>query len=215
MPSLPIYTITEEVVLQTVEVGFRLQPNWQVSFTNPTAGPWKAIRFGDYVGGTDLKYAKEEDRPDLIVFNEKYSLFLILEAKENILRLIAGQGLNRSERYPQLEKSIAVFYKEMNRIDSILQDPNKAHLVFKNGLRDYRIVTGYIYPEPKSNSRDLDQKLIDLHQKIALGINESRLYPCLLMIVRQQGFDLIVDTKVHGASMEVEQLLHEALRFPS
>ena len=88
MPSLPIYTITEEVVLQTVEVGFRLQPNWQVSFTNPTAGPWKAIRFGDYVGGTDLKYAKEEDRPDLIVFNEKYSLFLILEAKENILRLI-------------------------------------------------------------------------------------------------------------------------------
>lgn len=214
MGTLPSYTITEEVVLQTVEVGFRLQPDWQVSFTNPTAGPWKTIRFGDYVGGTDLKYAKEEDRPDLIVFNEKYSLFVILEAKDSILKLIAGHGVNRSESYPQLEKSIAVFHKEMTRIDTILKDPRLARLIYRNGFQDYSIVTGYIYPEAKVRSINLNKRLVELHHQIAQEKNEPRLDSCLQLVVRQEGLNLLVNMKAHGVSSEFEKYLLNALPFP-
>jgi hypothetical protein len=57
----PRYKLSEEVVRQAVEVAFKRDGDWEIAFANPTAGPWKRIRIGTYIGGEDLRYTKEEN----------------------------------------------------------------------------------------------------------------------------------------------------------
>ncbi|MBA7616004.1 hypothetical protein ES703_23294 [subsurface metagenome] len=53
------YKLTEEIARYHLEVIFEHTEDWEVCFTNPTAGPWKLIKVSGYIGGKELRYIKE------------------------------------------------------------------------------------------------------------------------------------------------------------
>ena len=216
MTASPQYKLTEEVVRQAVEVRFRQVPGWEVSFTNPTAGPWKMIRFGQYVGGDDLRFRKEEDRPDLILFNNPHRLFLVLEAKDDIRKLLRSTLEGRRRRYDQLEKSVAVFHKEFQRLDSILRNSESTALVFGGRvsptIAEAVFVCGYIYGEGDGEIAELLAELRQAHESIVRGSGVQRLFPHLNCIVsRQSTMDLAVRATLVGGSHALKSLLEQAL----
>jgi hypothetical protein len=183
MTIAPKYKMTEEVIRQTVEVQFKQDNRWEVSFTNPTAGPWKKIRLGGYAGGEDLRFAKEEDRPDLILSSLESQIFLILEAKDDIKKLLTTEGRGESVRYIQLEKSINVFHKELKRIEGIMKNEKTASCVSPKPLRDYWVVFGYVIPELTEKLSIQKNDLSKIHLHLAHRLKENRLFPFILLIV--------------------------------
>ena len=174
----PKFKITEEVVRQSVEVGFKQSDHWKIAFTNPTAGPWKMIKLGAYEGGHDLRYAKEEDRPDLILFNRQAKLFLVFEAKDLIKKLIDET---------QIEKSVAVFQKEGTRLDEILSTPKDATTILGAADPSYHVAAGYIYSDVKCTADKLKQyqrDLLQLHSKYIPSPNH-RFSPTLHLVVEK------------------------------
>jgi len=109
-----VYTINEEIVRQTLEVKFQVssetKDEWFISFSNPTAGPWKKIMFitEDYkiirIGG----YEKEEKRPDLIVYSRTHKLLFIIEAKDYLPELI--------KNYEKIDET---FVKEFHKLSEL------------------------------------------------------------------------------------------------
>ncbi len=85
MVAEPAYRLTEEIARHALEVALRTDPNWSVCFSNPTAGPWKMVRF-QKKGSTAIvkRYEKEETRPDLIIYHETARAFLVVEAKQDV-----------------------------------------------------------------------------------------------------------------------------------
>jgi hypothetical protein len=214
----PQYRLTEEVVRQAVEVCFKkASATWQISFTNPTAGPWKKIRIRNYVDGTNLRYGKEEDRPDLILFAQQTGIFLILEAKDGIQELLKSQTLNDQASYTQLTKSMAVFEKEIKRIDEILEDAASSALVFGDLPRpnEITIVLGYIFPAFGRSLATQRQKLHEVHSALAKleDRTDTRLEGCVSFIVKQQPNR---DLTVHHSFYQLEENVCEFLQnsFP-
>lgn len=219
MSQPPQYKLTEEVVRQAVEVCFKqATPSWQISFTNPTAGPWKKIRIGSYVFGANLRYGKEEDRPDLILFAQQAGIFLILEAKDGIQELLKSQTLEGQVNYTQLTKSMAVFEKEIKRIDEILEDVNSSGQVFGDLPRPSQItiVLGYIFPASGRALTAQRQKLHEVHSVLAKleDRTDSRLEGCLSFIVKQQPTrDLTVHHTFYNLKDDICQFLQAS--FPN
>ncbi len=169
------YQLSEEIVRHALEIVFREDPNWQIAFTNPTAGPWKKIRFGKYITGDDLKFAKEEDRPDLILFSAFYNIFIVLEAKDNILKLLQT-----------LTKSIKVFSKEFSRINGIIRNGNISSLIYEgHSGKPCIMLAGYVYPEIGGNFANNIGKLHKLHLQLIKKKTDVSLVPCISFIVRQ------------------------------
>lgn len=79
------FELSEEIIRQTVEIAFKLDKDWHIAFTNPTAGIWKKANIIAN-GKEQLLYAykKEEKRPDLILQHLPSNLFLVCEAKNKL-----------------------------------------------------------------------------------------------------------------------------------
>jgi len=206
MTTIPKYKMTEEVIRQTVEVQFKQDNRWQVAFTNPTAGPWKMIKIGGYVDGENLRFAKEEDRPDLILFSLVNRVFLILEAKDDIKKLLATQGRGESVRYGQLEKSMSVFQKEMKRIESIIKNKKTASLISSKPLQDYCMLFGYVFPDSGGNLSAQKSDLTKAHLRLAQKLKENRLFPCILLIVGKNDTE---NLNVYHGFYHMENVLRE------
>lgn len=214
MTMLPRYKMTEEVVRQAVEVAFKRDARWEIAFTNPTAGPWKLIRLGQYTGGGDLRYRKEEDRPDLMLYSSLSRLLLVLEAKDDIRHLTVAQVSNGVSIHAQLEKSVEVFAKEFRRFDSILANPQTASLAFGSAhdTAGITLLCGYIYAQVGARVAESQTRLHQIHFQLASGNGDARLLPCLDIVVSQ---DLVLDLSTRatmiGGDSQLLSLLQQAL----
>jgi hypothetical protein len=187
MNDAPRYRLTEEVVRQAVEVIFRRDERWEIAFTNPTAGPWKKIRFGRYETGKELRFLKEEDRPDLILLNRTQRVLLVIEAKDSIGKLLISNRSGVEQVYTQLEKSVKVFLKELRRFDNIITNPDTAALIFGQELDTTRYtgVCGYLYTMGIQGQDDSRLRLNEAHTVIAATKGDDRLLPYVEIIVSQ------------------------------
>lgn len=214
----PQYRLTEEVIRQAVEVHFKQGArDWQISFSNPTAGPWKMIRIGKYRGGQDLRYAKEENRPDLILFAPAAGVFLILEAKDGIQKLLASQTLQGQVSYKQLITSMNVFEKEIQRIDQILGDAALSDQVFADIPRpsEITIVPGYIFPASGRAFNVQRRKLYEIHSLLSKygERTDPRLEGCVSFIVKRTILDeLTVQHSFYNLDESLCQFLYDT--FP-
>jgi hypothetical protein len=96
------YNINEEIARWATEVYIKNHPesNWWIAFTNPTAGPWKKIVVPLKKGNTVevYRFAREEERPDLILINDTIKMILLVEAKDSCEKLIAKVQMTKSCR---------------------------------------------------------------------------------------------------------------------
>ena len=84
------YRVSEEIVRWTLEVFLdNAQTDWWTAFRNPTAGPWKTVTAPDMKGVYQevYRFTRDEDRPDLIVVNDKVRRVLVIEAKDTFQRI--------------------------------------------------------------------------------------------------------------------------------
>ena len=92
------YKLTEEIARWAFEIKCSQSPDWEIAFTNPTAGPWKTIksRAADGSIGEVYRFASVENRPDIIIINDKLRLVIIFEAKDTLEGLISGTQAEKS-----------------------------------------------------------------------------------------------------------------------
>lgn len=174
------YKLTEEIARYHLEVIFKRAKEWEVCFSNPTAGPWKLIKIGGYIGGKKLRYIKEEDRPDLILFSKGQDLFLIIEAKDSLSKFIL-----RGSATQAMEKSINVFEKEATRIDSIVAAA-RTQIWGPDHHAEYKLAVGYLFPV-SYGSTETGNQLAELfleHQRLVVG-RDTRLQNCVVFEICQ------------------------------
>ena len=85
-----INRLNEEIARWAFEILFKDLNDWVIAFTNPTAGPWKTIKASDINGeiGEVYRFALKENRPDIVMYNDDLQTVMIIEAKDNIDKLV-------------------------------------------------------------------------------------------------------------------------------
>lgn len=93
-----IKDLNEEVSRWAFEILFRQNKKWRIAFTNPTAGPWKTIKGlgSEGVEGEVYRFPLEETRADIILYNDELKAVLIIEAKDSLNKLVAGDQAEKS-----------------------------------------------------------------------------------------------------------------------
>jgi hypothetical protein len=198
------YSLTEEVARQAVEVKFKTHGQWSIAFSNPTAGPWKIIKLGNYEFGDDLRYTKEEDRPDLILFTPQKQayLFFVLEAKDSLHKLLAGE---------QLAKSMKVFDKETNRLRNVIVSNELAIRAFGEVPPAYKIIPGYVIGTQRSlNYHDLN-RLFGAHSILAKAEKNNDLSSSICFIVLRTEDELSIYYTLNGIDELTTQQIKELL----
>lgn len=165
-----INRLNEELARWAFEILFKENNSWKIAFTNPTAGPWKTIKAPSKdtgVEGEVYRFILEEDRPDIIVFNDDLETVIIFEAKDSLSKLIEKQ---------QAKKSAEVVVKLSKLLNSKTSNP------FWNGRENYKIILGLLWgstdsqesEEEKNHLYDYYHKLIEkdetVYKNIVIGV---------------------------------------------
>lgn len=140
-----IKRLNEEIARWAFEIIFKTSCSWKIAFTNPTAGPWKTIKADSKFTGNEgevYRFILEEDRPDIIIYNDVLESVIIFEAKDSLEKL-----LNRK----QAVKSAAVVVK----LADLLQ--RKSGNAFWNGRETYKVILGLLWGSTDSPESD-DEK---------------------------------------------------------
>jgi len=127
------FRLTEEIARWAFEINFNNATEWQIAFTNPTAGPWKTIKapsLNTGAIGEVYRFELEETRPDILLFNDRLKRIIIIEAKDSIDKLVVGE---------QVEKTIEV----VDQLSTLLS--RQSHNQFWAGRESYRVVTGLLW----------------------------------------------------------------------
>ena len=92
------YRLTEEIARWAFEIKCSEAKDWYIAFTNPTAGPWKSMKClnQNNVEGEIYRFGANEDRPDIVLINDKLQSVIIIEAKDSLHKLIEGEQANKS-----------------------------------------------------------------------------------------------------------------------
>ncbi len=93
--------MTEEVARWAFEVWLEERaPEWELVFTNPTAGPWKTVKVSDSVGtpGELVRFGRSDERPDLLLLSDEHRAVLVFEAKDRLVKLRTGDQSNKNAR---------------------------------------------------------------------------------------------------------------------
>lgn len=150
-----INNLNEEIARWAFEILFRNNKTWKIAFTNPTAGPWKTIKAlakETEKEGEVYRFNLEEERPDIIMYNDDLETVIIIEAKDSLNKLIKNS---------QAEKSAAVVVE----LGSILQ--SKRDNYYWKGREHYRIILGLLWgctdKREKENTRNY---LFDYYHKL-------------------------------------------------
>lgn len=171
------YKLSEEVCLQCLRVTLK-RNGWIEWFLNPTAGPWKKIRIDGIENDALLRFRKEEDRPDLIISNKSKSLILVLEAKDDIEKLI---GINN-----QVQKSVKTFRLTFKKLQILLEQYRDTVFGVSPVREKMELLCGYVVPA-KSGMNGLNRKLAQLstlHKIECRRANESKvLRPHVVFII--------------------------------
>ena len=128
------FKLTEEIARWAFEIICHENPNWYISFTNPTAGPWKTIKGLDKSGteGEVYRFELEETRPDIVLVNDQLQLIIIIEAKDSLKKLTHAN---------QSYKSVEV----VNTLNSLLKSSEVKSNPFWGKRADYTILTGLLW----------------------------------------------------------------------
>lgn len=125
--------LNEEIARWAFEILCKEQNSWHIAFTNPTAGPWKTIK-AKVLDGTEqgevYRFILEEDRPDIIIYNDTLKAIIIIEAKDTLEKLLVRD---------QLEKSTEVVIKLARILNA------KASNKFWNGRENYTVILGLLW----------------------------------------------------------------------
>ena len=127
------YSMSEEIARWSFEVFLDHESGgkWWIAFTNPTAGPWKKITSKD-AGGKLIevyRFAREEDRPDIVAVSDELKQIIIIEAKDYAHRLVNAV---------QMKKSVQVIV-DMERVLSSLEvDTWKMR-------KSYQVMPGFLW----------------------------------------------------------------------
>lgn len=149
-----INRLNEEIARWAFEILFKDRNDWVITFTNPTAGPWKTIKASDIHGemGEVYRFALKENRPDIVMYNDALRTVMIIEAKDDIDKLIAGD---------QAEKSAEVVNDLAVKLRTLSENP------YWSMRTDYSIVLGILWgsnDEPASNRSK--ERVYDKYQSL-------------------------------------------------
>lgn len=149
-----INKLNEEFARWAFEILFTYRADWTIAFTNPTAGPWKTIKASDASGniGEVYRFALKENRPDIVMYNDSLRLVMIIEAKDSIDKLVAGD---------QAEKSVEVVVNLASKLGSLTRNP------FWTKRTGYSIVLGILWgstDEPVSE--EVKERVFDTYQSL-------------------------------------------------
>jgi hypothetical protein len=144
------FKLTEEISRWAFEVLCMQSHDWYISFTNPTAGPWKTIKGFNNEGieGEVLRFELEDTRPDILLVNDKLRLILIIEAKDSIQKLKSSA---------QIVKSVDVF----KNLSSILK--SKKDNPFWGERANYIMITGLLWGSEHICSYEERNELFDYY----------------------------------------------------
>lgn len=174
-----IKRLNEEISRWRFEVALSKSNFWFISFTNPTAGPWKTIKASDVNGniGEVYRFILEEDRPDIIIYNDKLKTVIIFEAKDSLKKLLVEN---------QLTKSCDVTIKLADILKS------KGDSIFWHERSNYKVILGLLWgaiiKEEEKDIFELFDKYYEqiknsknIHSNIIIGVeslykNESLTY---------------------------------------
>ena len=140
------FKLTEEIARYAFEVKIR-NSEWFLAFTNPTAGPWKKITASNLNGeiGEVYRFARDEERPDLLLVHDREKIVLILEAKDSLPKLITGK---------QLKKSAKVVLELARTLRGLKENEFWSHRT------NYTILAGLLWgSEKRSKIRDVDEAI--------------------------------------------------------
>jgi hypothetical protein len=143
-----INRLNEEIARWAFEIIYKTNTLWRIAFTNPTAGPWKTIKSPSKITGQEgevYRFILEEDRPDIIMYNDELETVIIIEAKDSLEKLLERE---------QARKSAAVVVKLANILGS------KGSNTFWRGRENYKVVLGLLwgstdYPESQAEKNRL------------------------------------------------------------
>lgn len=144
------FRLTEELARWTFEVLINQNKDWYIGFTNPTAGPWKKVTAIDLDGieGEVHRFARDEERPDLLLLSDKYKIILIIEAKDSLPKLIKDKQIKKSA---QVVLNLARTLK------------NKNANLFWGERSSYTIVAGLLWGSELPSTEQERQKAFNLY----------------------------------------------------
>lgn len=150
-----INRLNEEIARWAFEIIFKNNKDWYIAFTNPTAGPWKTIKAESLHGhglGEVYRFILEEDRPDIIMYNDDLKVIIIFEAKDSLIKLTdKTQYVKSSEVVCKLAKYLS----------------EKGSNPFWAGREKYSIITGLLWGSVDNHSTSLERdSLFDLYQSV-------------------------------------------------
>ncbi len=144
------YRLTEEFARWAFEIVCKQSPNWYIAFTNPTAGPWKAINAFDKKGreGRIYSFDAKEKRPDIILINDHLKIIFIVEAKNSMAALMNPT---------QCKKSVKVVSDIGKQLQKIRTDEywGKRYM--------YNIVLGLLWGNEDNISNPKYKSLFDMY----------------------------------------------------
>ena len=135
------FNLTEELARWAFELRIEDLPDWQIAFSNPTAGPWKRVCASDAKGitGEVHRFGKSDLRPDLLLVNDALSAIVIVEAKPDLPALVQAKQVAKSCR---VVNDLAVTLSGLG------------HNSHWNGRAEYQTVVGLLWgatvPAPKN-----------------------------------------------------------------
>lgn len=135
-----INRLNEEIARWAFEIIFKANNAWEIAFTNPTAGPWKTIKAKSLNTGEEgevYRFPLEEDRPDIIMYNDSLKVIIIFEAKDSLEKLVDKN---------QAKKSAGVVVELAKKLHISARNP------FWRGREGYQVILGLLwgstdYPE--------------------------------------------------------------------
>ena len=149
------FKLTEEIARWAFEATCSSQRNWYFSFTNPTAGPWKTIKGLDENGdeGEVYRFELKENRPDIVIVNDELNLIVIIEAKDSLKKLIAGN---------QVHKSVGVVYELSNKLQRLHENR------FWRRHSEYPIIMGLLWGANRATTDDSRNNAFDIYHTESL-----------------------------------------------
>ena len=176
------FRLTEEIARWAFEINFNDTTEWRIAFTNPTAGPWKTIKAPSLktgVIGEVYRFELDETRPDILLFNDRLRLIIIMEAKDSLEKLLTGG---------QVGKTIDV----VNRLSDLLVQQTQNQ--FWAGREQYKVITGLLWGREQTYCKSQYENLFSehcdemrkhshLYKDFILGIETVRKGPNLKCVI--------------------------------
>lgn len=133
--------VTEEIARWAFEVHVAKETEWEIAFTNPTAGPWKLLTAtaSDGTRGPVHRFQQEELRPDLVIYSDSLKTVLIAEAKGPLKDLLSTT---------QVAKSVAAVMNITKALST--QKDNR----FWMGRLDYRLIPAILWGSEEATRSD-------------------------------------------------------------